>query len=103
MKFIANLFIKLGILKRDFDYHLIRASMVVIFLFFGYQKWFNYEAQALIPYIGHGPLIFGCIRDLVIPHCTYTDPEVAIVGLTPARAAEQGIVLETHGLELAKV
>jgi uncharacterized membrane protein YkgB len=29
-----------------------------IFLFFGYQKWFEYEAQALIPYISHGPLIF---------------------------------------------
>src|ERR1700741_4457310 len=35
-------------------------------------------------------------RDLVIPHCTYTDPEVAQVGLTPVRAAEQGIVLETY-------
>ena len=32
--------------------------MVIIFLFFGYQKWFNYEAQALIPDISHGPLIF---------------------------------------------
>src|SRR5262249_10517282 len=42
----------------DFDYHLIRASMVIIFLFFGYQKWFDYEAQALVPYISHGPLIF---------------------------------------------
>src|SRR5260370_9159791 len=31
--------------------------MVLIFLFFGYQKWFQYEAQALIPYIGNGPLI----------------------------------------------
>ena len=31
--------------------------MVIIFLFFGYQKWFDYEAQALIPYISHGPLI----------------------------------------------
>lgn len=29
-------------------------------------------------------------RDLVIPHCTYTDPEVATVGLTPVRAAEEG-------------
>jgi len=36
----------------------MRASMVLIFAFFGYQKWFNYEAQALIPYISHGPLIF---------------------------------------------
>jgi len=32
--------------------------MVVIFLFFGYQKWFDYEAQTLISYIGNGPLIF---------------------------------------------
>jgi uncharacterized membrane protein YkgB len=50
--------VKLGILKEDLDYHLIRASMVVIFLFFGYQKWFEYEAQVLIPYISNGPLIF---------------------------------------------
>jgi uncharacterized membrane protein YkgB len=49
---------KLGLLKDDFDYHLIRASMVIIFFFFGYQKWFEYEAQALIPYISNGPLIF---------------------------------------------
>jgi uncharacterized membrane protein YkgB len=49
---------KLGVLKKDLDYQLLRASMVVIFLFFGYQKWFQYEAQALIPYISHGPLIF---------------------------------------------
>ena len=58
MNLAANLLIKIGILKQDLDYHFIRASMVVIFLFFGYQKWFDYEAQALIPYISHGPLIF---------------------------------------------
>jgi uncharacterized membrane protein YkgB len=58
MKLITNLLIKLGILKDDYDYHLIRASMVLILIFFGYQKWFPYEAQALIPYISHGPLIF---------------------------------------------
>lgn len=49
---------KLGVLKKDLDYHLLRASMVVVFLFFGYQKWFQYEAQALIPYISHRTLIF---------------------------------------------
>ena len=49
---------KLGITKEDIDYHFVRASMVIIFLFFGYQKWFEYEAQALIPYISNGPLIF---------------------------------------------
>src|ERR1700755_201063 len=32
--------------------------MVIIYAFFGYQKWFNYEAQALISYTTHGPLIF---------------------------------------------
>jgi len=58
MNLAANLLLKIGILKQDLDYHFIRASMVVIFLFFGYQKWFDYEAQALIPYISHGPLIF---------------------------------------------
>lgn len=43
--------------REDLDYHLVRASMVIIFLFFGYQKWFEYEAQVLIPYISNGPLI----------------------------------------------
>lgn len=58
MNSLINVFIKLGLLKEDLDYHLIRASMVVLFLFFGYQKWFEYEAQVLIPYISNGPLIF---------------------------------------------
>jgi uncharacterized membrane protein YkgB len=31
--------------------------MVLIFLFFGYQKWFDYEAEALIPFISNGPLL----------------------------------------------
>jgi uncharacterized membrane protein YkgB len=55
---LTNIMTKFGLLKEDLDYHLIRASMVIIFLFFGYQKWFEYEAQTLIPYISNGPLIF---------------------------------------------
>jgi uncharacterized membrane protein YkgB len=55
---LINILIKFGILKEDLDYHLIRGSMVIIFLFFGYQKWFEYEVQVLIPYISNGPLIF---------------------------------------------
>ena len=55
---LLKILIRLGILKNDLDYHLIRASMVIIFLFFGYSKWFSYEAQGLIPLISHGPLIF---------------------------------------------
>src|SRR5438309_7186010 len=57
MNWLINILIKLGLLKDDLDYHLIRASMVVLFLFFGYQKWFEYEAQVLVPYISNGPLI----------------------------------------------
>jgi uncharacterized membrane protein YkgB len=30
--------------------------MVLIFVLFGYQKWFDYEAQGLIPFISNGPL-----------------------------------------------
>jgi len=33
------------------------ASIVIILAFFGYQKWFPYEAQTLIPFISNGPLI----------------------------------------------
>jgi uncharacterized membrane protein YkgB len=58
MKLLIRSLVRLGILKKDLDYHLPRALMVIICLFFGYQKWFEYEAQALIPYISHGPLIF---------------------------------------------
>ena len=58
MNFLINLLSKTGLLKKDLDYHLIRASMVIIYLFFGYQKWFDYEAQGLIPFFTHGPLIF---------------------------------------------
>ena len=57
MNSLIHTLIRLGILKKDLDYHLVRASMVIIFLFFGYQKWFDYEAQTLIPYISNGPLI----------------------------------------------
>jgi uncharacterized membrane protein YkgB len=58
MNFLVNLSSKSGLLKQDLEYHLIRASMVLIFAMFGYQKWFEYEAQTLIPYISNGPLIF---------------------------------------------
>jgi uncharacterized membrane protein YkgB len=58
MNFLIKMLTRMGLLKDDLDYHLMRASMVLIFALFGYQKWFEYEAQVLIPYISHGPLIF---------------------------------------------
>jgi len=58
MSALVNLLARSGLLKEDLDYHLIRASMVIIFLFFGYQKWWAYEADRLVPFISNGPLIF---------------------------------------------
>jgi uncharacterized membrane protein YkgB len=58
MSFLIKMLTRMGLLKDDLDYHLMRASMVLIFALFGYQKWFEYEAQVLIPYISNGPLIF---------------------------------------------
>ena len=57
MNLLIKILAKLGLLKEDLDYHVVRASMVIIYFFFGYQKWFGYEAQALIPFISNGPLI----------------------------------------------
>jgi uncharacterized membrane protein YkgB len=71
IQFLTGVMSRLGLLKDDLDYHMVRASMVVIFLFFGYQKWFDYEAQALIPYIKHGPLIFWLYDVFSVQGATY--------------------------------
>jgi uncharacterized membrane protein YkgB len=57
MDLFIKVLIKFGLLKKDLDYHLIRASMVIIYFFFGYQKWFPYEAHTLIPFISSSPLM----------------------------------------------
>ena len=46
------------LLMGDLDYHIVRASMVILFFFFGYQKWWAYEADRLDPFISNGPLIW---------------------------------------------
>jgi hypothetical protein len=40
MDLLVKLLSKTGILTKDLDCKLLRASMVIIFLLFGYQKWF---------------------------------------------------------------
>jgi uncharacterized membrane protein YkgB len=57
MNLLIRILAKLGLLKKDLDYHVARASMIIIYFFFGYQKWFPYEAHNLIPFISNGPLI----------------------------------------------
>jgi len=56
MNLLIKILTKLGLLTKDLDYHVVRASMVIIYFFFGYQKWFPYEAETLIPFIKNGPL-----------------------------------------------
>lgn len=57
MNTLVSVLARLGLFKEDLDANLVRAAMVIMFFFFGYQKWFEYEAQVLIPYISNGPLI----------------------------------------------
>ena len=47
MNSLINVMAKSRLFNSDLDYHLVRASMVIIYLLFGYQKWWEYEAQTL--------------------------------------------------------
>ena len=55
---VARALHRSGLLADDLDYHVVRASMVIMFFFFGYQKWFPYEFERLVPFISNGPLIW---------------------------------------------
>lgn len=44
-------------IQSSLDIHLLRLSLILIFFGFGYTKWFDYEAQALIPLIDNSPLL----------------------------------------------
>ena len=61
VNFIVDMLDRLGLLRRDLDYHLLRAVMVIIFAWFGWDKWHVEEIQQLVPLIAHGPLIFWTI------------------------------------------
>jgi uncharacterized membrane protein YkgB len=50
-----------SLFRGDLDSHLVRASMVIIFIAFGYQKWFSFEAHQITPFISHSPLVFWTI------------------------------------------
>lgn len=71
MNWLIKALSKTSLLKGDLDNHLVRASMVIVYFFFGYQKWFNYEAQGLIPFFTHGPLIFWMYPVFGITGSTY--------------------------------
>jgi uncharacterized membrane protein YkgB len=71
MKFILKALAKMGLFKADLDNHLIRVSMVIIYFFFGYAKWFDYDAKGLMPLFAHGPLIFWMYPVFGVKGATY--------------------------------
>jgi pyruvate/2-oxoglutarate dehydrogenase complex dihydrolipoamide dehydrogenase (E3) component len=66
---------------------------------------FTHAADALARIVIQNALFFGRkkVSALTIPWCTYTDPEVAHVGLTAREAAAQGIETSTLTVELKDV
>src|SRR5215510_6795786 len=58
MNSLVKVLARSSLLEGNLDLHLVRGSMVLIFVLFGYQKWWEYEAQTLIPFISNGPLTF---------------------------------------------
>ncbi|HCF4517023.1 YkgB family protein [Pseudomonas aeruginosa] len=44
-------------LRKPVEIELMRWILVFIFFMFGYTKWFDYEAQALVPLISNSPLL----------------------------------------------
>jgi pyruvate/2-oxoglutarate dehydrogenase complex dihydrolipoamide dehydrogenase (E3) component len=71
----------------------------------GSRHHFTHAAEALGRIALQNALFFGRKRasDLVIPWCTYTDPEIAHVGLTEKEAIRKGIDAATLTLPLAEI
>jgi pyruvate/2-oxoglutarate dehydrogenase complex dihydrolipoamide dehydrogenase (E3) component len=66
---------------------------------------FTHAADFMARTVIRNALFFGQAKAsaLAIPWCTYTEPEIAHVGLYSKQAAEQGIEVETFTRELAHV
>jgi pyruvate/2-oxoglutarate dehydrogenase complex dihydrolipoamide dehydrogenase (E3) component len=66
---------------------------------------FTHAADAMARIVLQNALFFGRakVSRLAIPWCTYTDPEVAHVGLLPVEAHERGIEVDTFVEQLRDV
>jgi pyruvate/2-oxoglutarate dehydrogenase complex dihydrolipoamide dehydrogenase (E3) component len=66
---------------------------------------FTHTADAMARIVIQNALFFGRKKasSLIIPWCTYTDPEIAHVGLYPAEAEARGIPVETIMVRLDEV
>lgn len=58
MRWLVAALTRLGVLWDDLDYKAIRASMAIVWFFFGYSKQQLYEQKDLAGLVPHGPLIF---------------------------------------------
>jgi pyruvate/2-oxoglutarate dehydrogenase complex dihydrolipoamide dehydrogenase (E3) component len=69
------------------------------------QFKFTHAADAMARIVIQNALFFGRAKAsaLTIPWCTYTDPEIAHVGLYADQAREQGIDVQTFTIELSDV
>lgn len=59
---------------------------------------FTHTAEATARIVVRNALFFGRrkLSELVVPWCTYTDPEIAHVGLYPAEARQNGVPVKTY-------
>ncbi len=70
------------------------------------MRWkFTHAADAAAKMVVQNALFFGRkkLSDLVMPWVTFTDPEVAHVGLYERDAGERGIEVDTYRVDLEKV
>jgi uncharacterized membrane protein YkgB len=56
-KVALSVLAKVRFFDYDVEYYLLRASLIIVFFFFGYEKWFSYATHDLIPFVTSGPFI----------------------------------------------
>ena len=66
---------------------------------------FTHTADAMARIVIGNALFFGRGKTsaLTIPWCTYTDPEIAHVGLYPQEAEKKGVGIDTFTIEMSQV
>lgn len=85
------------LLRRELDHQLLRGVMVVIFAWFGWDKWHVEEIQGLAPLIRHGPLIFWTLpvlglrgTSLLLGASEWTFGALLLLGYRDARLGALG-------------
>ncbi len=70
-----------------------------------YKYQFTHTADFTARIVLRNALFFGRSKasDLIVPWCTYTDPEIAHVGLNEAMAAEHNVEIDTISIDMGTV